>query len=98
MSTAVLPDLQVTEHQYDSTVREDIELFRQQAQLNLSGQLTDDQFRPFRLRRGIYSQRQAGVQMIRTKVPGGLLTAEQMDQMALVAERYAGNKGHLTTR
>ena len=53
MSSAVLDQLQVAEQQYDSTVREDIELFRQQAELNLSGQLTDDQFRPFRLRRGI---------------------------------------------
>src|SRR5271155_794154 len=98
MSSAVLPDLQVIEQQYDATVREDIELFRQQAQLNLSGQLTDDQFRPFRLRRGIYSQRQAGVQMIRTKVPGGLLTAGQMRQLAGIADDFAGGKGHLTTR
>ena len=98
MSTAVLTDLQVTEQQYDSTVREDIELFRQQAQLNLSGQLTDDQFRPFRLRRGIYTQRQAGVQMIRTKVPGGLLTAQQMRQLGRVADEFGGGKGHLTTR
>src|SRR5277367_749962 len=98
MSTAVLTDLQVTEQQYDNTVREDIELFRQQAQFTLTGQLTDDQFRPFRLRRGIYSQRQAGVQMIRTKVPGGLLTAEQMRQLAGLADDFAGGKGHLTTR
>src|SRR5271155_5708903 len=98
MSSAVLPDLQVIEQQYDATVREDIELFRQQAQLNLSGQLTDDQFRPFRLRRGIYSQRQAGVQMIRTKVPGGLLTAAQTRQLAKIADEFGGGKGHLTTR
>src|SRR5580704_17189378 len=98
MSSAVLPELQTTEQQYDSTVREDIELFRQQAQLNLTGQLTDDQFRPFRLRRGIYSQRQLGVQMIRTKVPGGLLTAQQMRQLGRVADDFGGGKGHLTTR
>src|SRR5271168_2339380 len=98
MSSAVLPDLQATEQQYDRTVREDIELFRSQAQLNLGGKLTDDQFRPFRLRRGIYSQRQVGVQMIRTKVPGGLLTSDQMRQMGRVADEFAGGKGHLTTR
>src|SRR3984885_2299228 len=98
MSTVVLNELQVAEQQYDSTVREDIELFRQQAQLNLSGELTDDQFRPFRLRRGIYSQRQVGVQMIRTKVPGGLLTAQQMRQLGRVADEFGGGKGHLTTR
>ena len=92
MSTAVLPDLQVTEQQYDSTVREDIELFRRQAQLNLDGQLTDDQFRPFRLRRGIYSQRQAGVQMIRTKIPGGKLTAAQLDALAFYLARNAAKQ------
>ena len=98
MSSALLQDLQAVELEYDSTVREDIELFRQQAQLSLDGTLTDDQFRPFRLRRGIYSQRQAGVQMIRTKVPGGLLTANQMRQLARIADEYGGGKGHLTTR
>jgi sulfite reductase beta subunit-like hemoprotein len=98
MSTALLSDLQAIEQEYDRTVREDIELFREQAQLNLDGKLTDDQFRPFRLRRGIYSQRQAGVQMIRTKVPGGLLTSAQMRQLASVADLYGGGKGHLTTR
>ncbi len=91
-------DPQVIEKEYDSTVRADIELFRSQAVSFLSGALTDDQLRPHRLRRGIYSQRQAGVQMIRTKVPGGLLTAGQMRQLARIADDFAGGKGHLTTR
>jgi sulfite reductase beta subunit-like hemoprotein len=91
-------DPQVIEKEYDSTVRADIELFRSQAQSFLSGQITDDQLRPHRLRRGIYSQRQAGVQMIRTKVPGGLLTAAQMRQLARVADDFAAGKGHITTR
>src|SRR5580692_1211427 len=98
MSTAVLPDLQATEQEYDRTVRSDIELFRSQAESFLSGQITDDQLRPHRLRRGIYSQRQAGVQMIRTKVPGGLLTARQMRQLGTIADKFGGGKGHLTTR
>src|SRR5271170_1336425 len=98
MSTAVLTDLQVTEQQYDNTVREDIELFRNQANQFLAGQITDDQFRAFRLRRGVYGQRQQGVQMIRTKIPGGLLTADQMRTMARVADQFGGGKGHLTTR
>src|SRR5271155_1662300 len=91
-------DPQVIEKEYDITVRADIELFRSQASSFLSGDLTDDQLRPHRLRRGIYSQRQAGVQMIRTKVPGGLLTAGQMRQLAGIADDFAGGKGHLTTR
>ncbi len=89
---------QVTEAQYDRTVREDIELFRDQSNQFLSGQITADQFRAFRLRRGIYGQRQDGVQMIRTKIPGGLLTADQMRQLARVADEFGGGKGHLTTR
>ncbi|HEY1756996.1 MAG TPA: nitrite/sulfite reductase [Bryobacteraceae bacterium] len=97
-SADVLTDQQLTAQQYDATVREDIELFRNQANQFLAGQLTDDQFRAFRLRRGVYGQRQQGVQMIRTKIPGGLLTADQMRTMARVADEFGGGKGHLTTR
>ncbi len=89
---------QMLEQEYDTTVRQDIELFRSQSQDFLAGKLTVDEFRPFRLRRGIYGQRQEGVQMIRTKVPGGMLTAAQMRQLARVADTCAGSKGHLTTR
>src|SRR5580693_2860406 len=99
MSVAEFPtDLQVIQQEYDKTVRQDIELFRTQAQSYTTGAITDDQLRPHRLRRGIYSQRQTGVQMIRTKVPGGLLTAMQMRQLAKIADDFAGGKGHLTTR
>ncbi len=99
MATAdVLNHQQVLEQEYDSTVRADIELFRSQAQDFLAGRLTADEFRAFRLRRGIYGQRQEGVQMVRTKIPGGLLTSAQMRQMAAVADYCAGGKGHLTTR
>src|SRR5436309_4164060 len=86
------------ESQYDATVREDIELFRTQAEAFVAGQLTDDQFRAVRLRRGIYGQRQPNVHMVRTKVPGGMVTADQMRQLALVAEQYGGGRAHLTTR
>lgn len=87
-----------TEAEYDATVRADIELFRSYAEKFTAGEINDDQFRAQRLRRGIYSQRQAGVQMIRTKVPGGILTAAQMDQLANIADEFCGGKGHLTTR
>ena len=99
MSTAeITTPQQLLEQQYDRTVREDIELFRSQAADKLAGKMTDDELRPHRLRRGVYSQRQEGVHMIRTKVPGGLLTSEQMRRMARVADEFAGGKGHLTTR
>lgn len=89
---------QQTALEYDATVRADIELFRSYAEQFVAGEINDDQFRAQRLRRGVYSQRQAGVHMIRTKVPGGNLTADQMDQLANIADEFAGGKGHLTTR
>jgi sulfite reductase beta subunit-like hemoprotein len=87
-----------TEKEYDATVRADIELFRSYAEKYMAGGLTDDEFRAQRLRRGVYSQRQAGVHMIRTKIPGGSMTADQMDQLAMIADEFGGGKGHLTTR
>jgi len=98
MATTALNAQQLLEQDYDRVVREDIELFRSQAAARLAGQITDDELRPHRLRRGVYSQRQPGVHMIRTKVPGGMLTSEQMRRMAYVADEFAGGKGHLTTR
>ena len=64
----------------------------------LAGEIPEDEFRPFRLKHGIYGQRQPGVQMVRCKIPGGLLTAAQMEQLARIADEFAGGKGHLTTR
>lgn len=94
----VFPATSQVEVEYDKIVRADIENFRQDINKFLAGEINDDQFRAHRLRRGIYSQRQPGVQMIRTKVPGGTLTASQMRQLARVADDFAGGKGHLTTR
>jgi len=89
---------QQTEAEYDATVRADIELFRAHAEKFTAGGLTVDEFRAQRLRRGVYTQRQPDVHMIRTKIPGGILTAAQMDQLARVADDFGGGKGHLTTR
>lgn len=86
------------EEQFDQTVQADINLFRKQVDDYLGGRLTDDEFRAFRLRRGVYGQRQPNVQMIRTKIPGGLATAAQMEMMADIADKYAAGRGHLTTR
>jgi sulfite reductase beta subunit-like hemoprotein len=99
MSTAdILTEQQLLEQEYDKIARADIDHFREQAAAKIAGKMTDDELRPFRLRRGVYSQRQPDVHMIRTKVPGGLLTSEQMRSMADVADEFAGGKGHLTTR
>ncbi len=79
-------------------VREEIETFRRKARAFLDGEITEDEFRPFRLKHGIYGQRQPGVQMVRSKIPGGMMTAAQAGQLARVAEEYGGGRGHLTTR
>ena len=86
------------EQQHDETVRTEIERFRSTINEFLAGNLTDDQFRVLRLRFGCYGQRQPGVQMIRTKIPGGKLTATQLDSLAAVSDEYAAGKGHFTTR
>src|SRR5207245_1830867 len=63
------------------------------------GELTPDQWRAFRLVRGTYGQRQAeDAQMLRVKIPQGILTAEQLDALADVGERYSRGFGHITTR
>ena len=86
------------ELEHDGVVRREIETFRERAQAFLEGHISDDDFRPFRLKHGVYGQRQPGVQMIRVKVPGGLATAAQIEQFANIADEFAGGKGHLTTR
>src|SRR5450755_3692107 len=86
------------ESEHDHLVREEIETFRHKANAFLAGEIPEDEFRPFRLKHGIYGQRQAGVQMVRCKVPGGLLTAAQMEQLSRIADTFAGGKGHITTR
>jgi sulfite reductase beta subunit-like hemoprotein len=86
------------EKKHDTTVREEIERFRQKAASYLAGEISDDQFKPFRLKHGIYGQRQPGVQMVRCKIPGGLATSRQIEQLARIADQFAGGKAHLTTR
>src|SRR5436309_2275724 len=65
----------------------------------MRGEEQEDQFIGFRLKQGVYGQRQPDVQMIRVKLPFGGVTPEQMEAFAEVAERHAPmGKGHITTR
>src|SRR3954451_10316694 len=73
--------------------------FDNEAEKFLGGDTPENEFIGFRLKQGVYGQRQANVQMIRTKLPFGGITPEQMEKFADVVERYAPlNKGHITTR
>src|SRR5215831_14869126 len=93
-----LSQREALEKQHEATVRQEIEIFRLKANSVLAGEITDAEFRPFRLKHGIYGQRQAGVQMVRCKIPSGLLTAPQVGQLARVADEFGGGRSHLTTR
>ncbi len=65
----------------------------------LAGEVAEDKFIGFRLKQGVYGQRQAERQMIRVKLPFGAVNPEQMDAFADAIEAYAPlNKGHVTTR
>src|SRR6478672_3814377 len=73
--------------------------FDNEAETFLDGQTPENEFIGFRLKQGVYGQRQADVQMCRRKLPFGGITPGQMDAFAAVVERYAPlNKGHVTTR
>src|SRR3984885_103474 len=65
----------------------------------LKGELQEDDFIKFRLKQGVYGQRQPDVQMIRVKLPMGGVTPDQLDAFASVIEKYVPlRKGHVTTR
>ncbi|HEX4012062.1 MAG TPA: nitrite/sulfite reductase [Solirubrobacteraceae bacterium] len=65
----------------------------------LKGQLQEDDFIKFRLKQGVYGQRQPDVQMVRVKLPMGGVTPDQLDAFAEVIDRYVPlRKGHVTTR
>ena len=73
--------------------------FDNEAEQFLAGEKPEDEFIGFRLKQGVYGQRQPDVQMVRVKLPFGGVTPEQMEAFADVVERYAPlGKGHITTR
>src|SRR3954453_5952408 len=73
--------------------------FDNEAEKFLAGDTPETEFIGFRLKQGVYGQRQADVQMCRIKLPFGGITPDQFDAVADVTEKYAPlNKAHLTTR
>jgi len=83
--------------EFDHTlVAERIATFRRQVQRRLSGELTEDQFKPLRLMNGLYLQLHA--YMLRVNIPYGCLSAAQMRKLAWIARRYDRSFGHFTTR
>ncbi|MGB0683559.1 MAG: nitrite/sulfite reductase [Magnetovibrionaceae bacterium] len=77
-------------------VHQRVEEFRGQVARRLSGELTEEQFRPLRLMNGVYLQLHA--YMLRVAIPYGLLSARQMRTLAQIARKYDKGYGHFTTR
>lgn len=79
-------------------VEKDIIELEKKIHLYQGGQLDEERFRSLRLARGIYGQRQLGVQMIRIKLPYGKVTGNQLLRICDVADEYSTGKLHITTR
>jgi len=62
------------------------------------GRIDEERFKHYRLTRGVYGQRQLGVQMFRTKIPFGRLNSEQLRAIADASDKYSTGNLHLTTR
>ena len=62
------------------------------------GKLDEEKFRSLRLARGVYGQRQPGVQMIRIKIPYGKMTTRQLRRLCIVSDEYSKGRLHTTTR
>ena len=77
-------------------VAERVQQFRGQVERRLSGELTEDQFKPLRLMNGLYLQLHA--YMLRVAVPYGTLSSKQMRMLAHIARKYDKGYGHFTTR
>src|SRR5882757_4415057 len=88
-TTTSLPDI----------VRSEIDNFEAKAKAYRAGNVPDEEFKPFRLVHGTYGQRQEDVQMMRIKVPGGLMTSKQARALGDVCRDWAPlGIGHVTTR
>jgi sulfite reductase beta subunit-like hemoprotein len=81
------------------TIEKEFDDFDTEAARYMRGEVPEDEFIGFRLKQGVYGQRQANVQMIRVKLPFGGVSPEQMEAFGEVAEKYTPLvKGHITTR
>lgn len=79
-------------------VEQDIIDLEKKIKLFHDGKIDEEKFRSLRLARGVYGQRQQGVQMIRIKIPFGKLSAHQLEKIADLSDEYASSTLHATTR
>jgi sulfite reductase (ferredoxin) len=79
-------------------VQKDIIELEQKIRAFREGELPEEKFRSLRLARGVYGQRQQGVQMVRIKLPYGKMTLDQWKRISDVSDEYSTGNLHLTTR
>ena len=82
----------------DPLVQKDIIDLEKKIRTFREGTLNEEKFRSLRLARGVYGQRQQGVQMIRIKLPFGKITTKQLLRIAAISDEYSTGNLHLTTR
>ena len=79
-------------------VEQDIIELAKKIELFKKGKVDEEKFRSLRLARGVYGQRQPGVQMIRIKLPFGKVLSNQLHRIADVSDEYSRGRLHITTR
>lgn len=96
----IAPGAQAGVYRYDEIdrqfVAERVEQFRAQVARRLSGELTEEEFKPLRLMNGLYLQLHA--YMLRVAVPYGVMTSRQLRKLAEIGRKYDKGYGHFTTR
>ncbi len=97
MATSVLPETDRWSH-LPPEIKQELDVFETELRRVQQGLMPEKVFLEFRLRHGVYGQRQAGVQMQRIKIPLGMLNTRQMEQLADLSEEYADAVCHITTR
>lgn len=91
-------ELESTAQDGQVIIEKDIAQLGEKIQLFREGKIDPEKFRSIRLARGVYGQRQQGVQMVRIKIPQGKINAAQLRRLADLSDEYSTGNLHLTTR
>lgn len=91
-------ELELVNHSGKALVEKDIVELDKKIREFREGKINDEKFRSLRLARGVYGQRQQGVQMIRIKLPFGKVSTKQLVRIADISDEYSNGNLHLTTR
>ncbi|PYT67760.1 MAG: ferredoxin--nitrite reductase [Acidobacteria bacterium] len=98
MFMTVATTTEIEERHSREAIEAEIARFEERVQKLRNGEISEEQFRPFRLKHGTYGQRQPGFQMLRVKVAAGVVKPSQLRVLAQIADEYSTGRGHLTTR